>query len=316
MHDVRFVIITGLSGAGKTQAVRILEDMGYFCIDNLPPTLIPKFAELVQQSGGPRHVALVVDIRGGDFFDSVVEALGDLERSGFTYQILFLEASDDVLVRRFKETRRRHPLAPQGRVEAGLAEERHRLEWLRGKAHHILDTTNLAPQDLRRRIAELFAGEAPAGRMIVNIVSFGFKHGIPRDADIVLDVRFLPNPHYVPSLKPLTGNDRVVREYVLKWPVTRKFLAKAWSLLSFLLPHYVTEGKPQLTVAIGCTGGQHRSVVVANQLADKVRGERFPVLVEHRDVGRRRGRTENDEAVQSAGAADPGSRDERGGGLE
>ncbi len=289
VQDVRFVIITGLSGAGKTQAVRSLEDMGYFCVDNLPPTLIPKFAELVRESGGFRHIALVVDIRGGDFFDSAIEALEELERSGFAYQILFLEASDEVLVARFKETRRRHPLAPQGRVEAGLAEERRRLEWLRGKAHHIVDTTNLSPQELRRRIAELFSGEAPVGRMIVNLVSFGFKYGVPRDADLVLDVRFLPNPHYVPSLKPLTGNDRAVREYVLKWPVTRKFLAKAWSLVGFLLPQYVNEGKPQLTIAVGCTGGQHRSVVVANQLAERVRAERYPVLVEHRDVGRWRG---------------------------
>lgn len=287
MEDVRFVIVTGLSGAGKSLAVRCLEDLGFFCVDNLPPTLIPKFAELCQQSGGKlRRIALVVDIRGGDFFDSTVEALEELERHGVPYQILFLEASDETLVRRFKETRRRHPLAPQGRVIEGLAEERRRLESLRGKAHYILDTTTLSPQELRRRVAEEFAGPGPAGRLVVHLVSFGFKFGVPLDADLLLDVRFLPNPHYVPSLRHLTGEDRAVRDYVFQWPMSRKFLQKTWSLLKFLLPHYMNEGKSHLTIGVGCTGGQHRSVLIANMLAERIQAEGFTVVTEHRDMAR------------------------------
>lgn len=287
MERVRFVIITGLSGAGRSEAVRCLEDLGFFCVDNLPPTLIPKFAELCLQSGGRlSRIALVVDIRGREFFDSAVEALEELERRGLAYEILFLEASDEVLVRRFKETRRRHPLAHEGRVVEGLAEERRRLEVLRGRARHIIDTSSLTPRELRRRLAELFADGDPAARMSVHLLSFGYKYGLPLDADLVLDVRFLPNPHYVASLRPLTGEEAAVREYVLKWPLTRRFLTKAWSFLSFLLPHFVSEGKAQLTVAVGCTGGQHRSVVIANILAERVRHHGFPVTVTHRDVTR------------------------------
>jgi len=285
MERIHLVIITGLSGAGKSEAVRCLEDLGFFCVDNLPPTLIPKFAELCVQSKLGR-VALVVDIRGRDFFDSAVEALEELERRGFAYEILFLEASDEVLVRRFKETRRRHPLAHEGRVLEGLWEERRRLEVLRGRANHIIDTSSLTPRDLRRRLSELFAGDEAAERMSVHVVSFGYKYGLPLDADLVLDVRFLPNPHYVPSLRPLTGEEAEVRDYVLQWPLTRRFLARAWAFLSFLLPHFVNEGKAQLTVAVGCTGGQHRSVVVANILAERIRAQGFPVTVTHRDVTR------------------------------
>lgn len=286
-YDLRFVIITGLSGAGKSLAIRALEDAGFFCVDNLPPALIPKFAELCRQSGGRfRRIALVIDIRGGEFFENAVEALEELERTGLVYRILYLEASDEVIVRRFKETRRRHPLAPYGRVTEGLAEERRELEMLRGKAHHIIDSSNLTPQDLRRRVMDLFAGDSPADALIVHLVSFGFKHGALPDADLVFDVRFLPNPHYVPSLRLLTGNDTPVCDYVMNWPVTRKFLAKVWVLLRFLLPLYVAEGKSHLTIGIGCTGGQHRSVVIANRLAERIRGENHTVLVEHRDIRR------------------------------
>lgn len=298
MEDVRFVIITGLSGAGKSLAVRCLEDMGFFCVDNLPPALIPKFAELCRQSGGKlNRIALVVDIRGGDFFNSTVEALEEIEREGVPYQILFLEASDETLVRRFKETRRRHPLAPQGRIVEGLAEERRRLEALRGKAHYILDTTTLSPQELRRRVAEQFTGPGPAGRMVVHLVSFGFKYGIPLDADLLLDVRFLSNPHYVSSLRHLTGEDRAVRNYIFQWPVSRKFLHKTWGLLKFLLPHYVNEGKSHLTIGVGCTGGQHRSVLIANMLAERIQSEGFTVVVEHRDMARHQS-----EEAQTAGS--------------
>lgn len=284
MEDVAFVIITGLSGAGKTQALRSLEDLGFFCIDNLPPALIPKVAELCAQSAGRiKKIAVVTDIRGGEFFDSALEALGDLEKTGFRYQILFLEASDDTLIRRYKESRRTHPLAPHGRIPEGIAGERRRLEEIRGRAHRIIDTTALAPQGLRERLTRIFTGEGSFPGLAVNLVSFGFKHGIPLDADLVLDVRFLPNPYYVASLRPLSGNNQKVREYVLKWPLTTQFIERMEDFVRFLLPHYSTEGKKQLTVAIGCTGGRHRSIVIANRLAETLRTAGHPVTVDHRD---------------------------------
>ncbi|MBX6376998.1 MAG: RNase adapter RapZ [Clostridia bacterium] len=286
------LVVTGLSGAGKSQALRALEDSGYFCVDNLPPALILKFAELCAASD-IRRVALVVDVRGGEFFDTAVEALEELEQAGFPYHILYLEASDEALVRRYKETRRRHPLAPEGSVLEGLRKERELLELLRGRAHRIIDTTELSPQDLRRVVAELFAGRSGEGpRLVVTILSFGFKHGLPLDADLVLDVRFLPNPHYVPSLRPRSGNEEAVRDYVLKWPVTARFLEKVIDLLDFLLPHYENEGKSQLTVAVGCTGGRHRSVVIANFLAEAVHARRYPCVVRHRDLGKGEGEGE------------------------
>lgn len=276
------MIITGLSGAGKSLAVRALEDLGFFCVDNLPPELIPKFAELCQQ-GRLHRVALVVDIRGGEFFPQVFSALEHLESVGFPYQILFLEASDEVLVRRYKETRRLHPLAPHGGVLEGIQEERRRLQELRGKAHIVLDTSDLSPQKLREEVMHLFTGRRRG--LIVVVRTFGYKHGVPRDADLVFDVRFLPNPNYVEDLRPLDGTDPRVRDYVLRWPVSRRFLRLLSSLFRFLLPQYVAEGKTQLTVAIGCTGGRHRSVVVADYLADFIRRLGHTVLTEHRDIG-------------------------------
>lgn len=279
------MIITGLSGAGKTQAVRVLEDLGYFCVDNLPPTLIPKFAELCDQSAGAvKRIALVIDIRGGGFFDRTFEVLESLEKAGFPYQILFLEATDETLVRRFKETRRRHPLAPHGRVLEGIKEERLKLEQIRGRARHIIDTTDMTPQALRDEIIKLYGRDKELHPLIVNVVSFGFKHGLPLDADLVFDVRFLPNPQYVKSLRSLDGSDPMVDEYVFKWPISNKFMRRLYSFISFLLPHYISEGKSQLTVAIGCTGGQHRSVAVANRLAEFLRERHHAVVVEHRDV--------------------------------
>ncbi|HHY95546.1 MAG TPA: RNase adapter RapZ [Firmicutes bacterium] len=277
------VIITGLSGAGKSLAVRSLEDLGFFCVDNLPPALVPKFAELLQD-GKLDRVALVIDIRGGEFFAQVLPALQHLETVSIPYQILFLEASDEVLVRRYKETRRRHPLAPQGGILEGIEEERRRLSELRGKAHVILDTSDLTPQKLREEVMQLFGGRRGRG-LIVVLTTFGYKHGIPLDADLVFDVRFLPNPNYVESLRAYDGTDERVAEYVLKWPVTRKFLKRLEGLVRFLLPLYLAEGKTQLTIAVGCTGGRHRSVVVAEYLAGVVRQLGHTVLVEHRDVG-------------------------------
>lgn len=284
--DIRFVIVTGLSGAGKTQATKALEDLGYFCVDNLPPMLIAKFAELCRHSANSRRVAVVCDIRGGEFFDAVFEALEELDRAAMPYQILFLEADDEALVRRHKETRRRHPLAANGRILEAIKEERARLQALRGRATKIIDTSDLSPQKFREELVQIFAGDGGLERLIVTVVSFGFKYGLPLDADLVFDVRFLPNPHYVEELRPFTGNDERVDAYVMNWPVTRRFMRRISDLLDFLLPHYVHEGKTQLAVALGCTGGRHRSVVIANHLAEQLRAHGHTVLVEHRDAGR------------------------------
>ncbi|MGI5838083.1 MAG: RNase adapter RapZ [bacterium] len=287
MEKMKFVIITGLSGAGRTQAVRALEDLGFFCVDNLPPTLIPKFAELCAQSEGKiAKIALVIDIRGGQFFGDLFAALEHLEETGFVFQILFLEAADETLVRRFKETRRRHPLAPQGRLLEGITAERKRLEELRGRAHRIIDTSRLTPNQLRDEVMSLFAADAEIDRMGITLVSFGFKYGLPLDADLVLDVRFLPNPHYVESLRPLPGTEAAVREYVTKWPITGRFIEKSFGLLDFLLPNYLSEGKTTLTVAVGCTGGKHRSVVIAEKLAEMLRKKGYEAAAVHRDAAK------------------------------
>lgn len=282
-QGLRLVIITGLSGAGKTQAVRAFEDLRFFCVDNLPPALLPRIAELCAAPGaGISSVAAVVDVRGRVFFDDAVQALGELERAGYPYQVLFLEASDESLVARFKETRRPHPLAPDGRLLDGIQEERRRLEPLRGRATWILDTTELRSRDLRAHILQLFDRDESSD-ILISVVTFGFKHALPRDADLVFDVRFLPNPHYVPSLRALPGTDPHIEEYVLKWPATQKFMRLLRSFLDFLVPQYVAEGKSQLTIAVGCTGGRHRSVVVGNLLAEHLRRDRHAVVVEHRD---------------------------------
>ncbi|MGI6081671.1 MAG: RNase adapter RapZ [Limnochordia bacterium] len=286
--NVRFVIITGLSGAGKSEAVRCFEDLGYFCVDNIPPTLVPKFADLCAQSvGGVNRIALVCDVRSGEFFDSLADALSELESIGFTYQILYLEASDDVLVRRFKETRRRHPLTPGGGILAALHQERRRLECVRGRAHRIINTSNLTPRQLQAEITREF-GSQESDRLVVSVISFGFKHGLPLDADMVFDVRFLPNPHYVASLRDLTGNDPGVAEYVFRWPITQRFMEKTHDLIAFLLPQFVNEGKTHLILAIGCTGGQHRSVAVANRIAEQVRDMGYECRVDHRDIDEER----------------------------
>ena len=287
MEDIRFILITGLSGAGKTQAIQSLEDLGYFCVDNLPPILIPKFAELCSQSGGKlKDVALVCDVRGGEYFPELFDALNNLVDIGMNYEILFLEARDEVLIRRYKETRRRHPLATQGSIIEGIREERLLLEKIRGNADKIIDTSNYSPQELKKEITKHYSQHKIKGNILVTLVSFGFKYGLPLDADLVLDVRFLPNPHYVPSLQPLTGQDAGVQKYVNQWSITGKFMKKAKDLLDFLLPCYVKEGKSQLVVAVGCTGGKHRSVVIGEQLADFISKMQYQVTLEHRDIGK------------------------------
>ncbi|HEY8497004.1 MAG TPA: RNase adapter RapZ [Limnochordales bacterium] len=284
MEQVRFVIITGLSGAGKSEAMRSFEDLGYFCVDNLPPALIPKFAELCAKSGGQvSQVALVIDIRGGQFFEHLFDALAELEEVGFKYTILFLEASDEALVRRFKATRRRHPLVPDGSILDGIREERRRLQQLRGRAHHIIDTSHMTPRDLKEKIAHLF-GQGQDERVAVTVMSFGFKNGVPIDADLVFDVRFLPNPYWVEDLAPADGTDPAVEEYVFKWPVTQKFMEKLYDLLDFLMPQYTAETKSHLLIGIGCTGGRHRSVAVARRLGEFLKSRGYRVAVQHRDL--------------------------------
>ena len=284
---IKFVIVTGLSGAGKTQAIQCLEDLGFFCVDNLPPTLIPKFAELCAQSEGKiNKIALVIDIRGGGFFDAVYESLDVLKSVGIKYEILYLEASDETLVRRFKESRRRHPLTQHGRVLEGIQEERKILQELKGKAHKIIDTSDLSNKELKDQINALYRSEPEEQGLSITVMSFGYKYGVPMDADLVFDVRFLPNPHYIEELRPLTGDDKKIQDYVFSSPVSKAFMRKFSSLIKFLLPHYIKEGKTSLVVAIGCTGGQHRSVTLANKLHTMLESKKYNVNKRHRDVRR------------------------------
>jgi len=283
---MRFIIVTGLSGAGKSEATNTLEDMGYFCVDNLPPKLIKKFAEVCKQSQGSiDKVALVMDIRGGIFFDDLFESLSELSREQFRYEILFLDTSDEVLVKRFKEKRRSHPLAPGGRVITGIELERQKLREVKDKADVIIDTSKYAIKDLREEMARKFGDkEMPEKQMAITILSFGFKYGIPVDSDLVFDVRFIPNPFYIPELKPFSGNDEPVKNYVMDQIETQTFLEKANDMFEFLIPNYQKEGKRQLIISIGCTGGRHRSVAIANSIYETLHSNNHDVYVEHRDI--------------------------------
>lgn len=283
---MRFIIVTGLSGAGKSEATNALEDMGYFCVDNLPPKLIKKFAEVCKQSKGSiDKVALVMDIRGGIFFDDLFESLSELSKEQFQYEILFLDTSDEVLVKRFKEKRRSHPLAPGGRVTTGIELERQKLRDVKDKADVIIDTSKYAIKDLREEMARKFGDkEMPEKQMAITILSFGFKYGIPVDSDLVFDVRFIPNPFYIPELKPFSGNDEPVKNYVMEQTETQTFLQKANDMFEFLIPNYQKEGKRQLIISIGCTGGRHRSVAIANSIYETLRANNHDVYIEHRDI--------------------------------
>ncbi len=280
---LHIVVVTGMSGAGRTSALRVLEDLGFFCVDNLPPKLAPA---VVDEVGGElERIGFGIDVRTGTFLEGAGTALDQLAASGHDVEVLFLDCADDALVRRYSETRRPHPLAPGGDVMEAIARERERLAPLRVRARRVIDTSRLSVHDLRRTLVEHIAREGERPQMRLRFVSFGFKYGLPVDADLVFDVRFLPNPHFVPELKPLTGLDPPVAEYVLAAPETRELIEDMSRLLDRTLPRYEREGKAYLTVAIGCTGGRHRSVAIVEELAHTYRAQRS-VLVSHRDSSR------------------------------
>lgn len=286
--QLSLVIITGMSGAGKTVAIQSFEDMGYFCVDNMPPSLIPKFWELIRESGKVTKIALVVDLRSRSFFDEIQNMLAEIENTQLIdTKILFLDASDVELVSRYKETRRVHPMAMDGLVTEGIRKERAILEDLKVKASLVIDTTTLTPRQLREKINQEFRHNNESG-FRVEMVSFGFKYGLPIDADIVMDVRFLPNPHYIPELRPLTGCDKPVYDYVMSFEQTEKFYQSFSQLLLQIMPGYIKEGKSSLTIAIGCTGGQHRSVALTNRIGECLKENGYTVNTTHRDKDKRK----------------------------
>ena len=287
IDSLQLVVITGMSGAGKTVAVQSFEDMGYFCIDNLPPTLIPKFWELIKESGKITKIALVIDLRSRAFFEEIQSMLIEIENTKLVdTTVMFLDASDQELVSRYKETRRAHPLAMDGLVTEGIKKERGLLEELKGEAQLVIDTTELAQRELREKIMQNFK-KNDTNTFRVEMVSFGFKYGLPIDADIVMDVRFLPNPHYVDELRPLTGKDQPVYDYVMNSELTESFYKKYEDLILDILPGYIKEGKMSLTIAIGCTGGQHRSVALTERLGNKI-AENYKTNITHRDMMKRK----------------------------
>lgn len=282
---MRFVIITGISGAGKNSVLRMLEDAEYFCVDNLPIPLLPKFAQLTMlKAKNIDKVALGVDVRSGEGLEQLPEILKEFDAKKFEYEILFLECATDVLIKRYKETRHNHPLAGKGRVEDAIEEERRRTSFLKTRADYIIDTTHLLVRELKVQIDNIFVKNKEFSNFYLTILSFGFKYGIPVDADLVFDVRFLPNPFYIPELKPKSGNDKEVYDYVMASKEANIFLDKLQDMLTFLIPNYIIEGKNQLVVAIGCTGGKHRSVTLANAITKRLADNNFGIKVEHRDV--------------------------------
>ncbi|MGO1468874.1 MAG: RNase adapter RapZ [Tissierella sp.] len=282
-----FLIITGMSGAGKSQTMKIMEDMGYYCMDNLPPNLLVQVAELFKESKrGINKVAVVVDIRGGEFFHSLSKSLEGLSNMGINYKILFLDASKNTIIRRYKELRRSHPLRPEGSIIKGIEEERKLLKTLKERAFYIIDTSNLNIATLKEEIYKLLLKDGEKRKLTVTVTSFGFKNGMLMDGDLVFDVRFLPNPYYIPELKEYSGREEKVKEYVFKWPQTNIFISKLTEMLEFLIPHYIQEGKTQLVVGIGCTGGFHRSVAMTNRLAEILKNNGHRAIANHRDLKR------------------------------
>lgn len=286
---MRCVIVTGMSGAGKSTALKMLEDVGYFCVDNLPVPLIPKMADLLRVPGTEiNKAALGVDIRSGQSFEELEKVLEELDSTGMQYEILFLESSDDVLIKRYKETRRFHPLAGnEGRVDQGIRMERQRIQFLRKRADYLIDTSHMLTRELKAELNKIFVQNKEYKNLYISVLSFGFKYGIPVDADLVFDVRFLPNPYYIEELRPKSGNDKEVRDYVMQNEKAKVFLEKLSDMVEFLIPNYILEGKTQLVIGIGCTGGKHRSVTLANELFWVLsKNENYGVRIEHRDIGK------------------------------
>lgn len=281
---MKFVIVTGLSGSGKSAAMNSLEDMGFYCVDNLPPSLIVKFAELCYQPNSSiDKVALGVDIRGRKFFEKLYESLNQLEENDYNYEILYLDCSDETLLKRYKMTRRNHPLSKDMQIPEGIKKERAIMEPLKSKANCIIDTTNMKPKDLQEEVEKIYSTGEKNPKLTISVVSFGFKHGIPSDCDLMFDVRFLPNPYYIEELRPKTGEDKEVRDYVMNSEISHKFYEKLNDMISFLVPQYINEGKNHLVIGIGCTGGRHRSVTISNMIYDKLNNEGYRVIKKHRD---------------------------------
>jgi len=280
-----FWVITGMSGAGKSQAAKYLEDLGFFCVDNLPPFLIPKFAEVCSQSQGKLDkVALVIDIRGGELLNDLFPALLSIKDYGISYRIIFMEARDEVLIKRYKESRRAHPLAYEGRILLGINEERKILEKIKSQADYIIDTSTLTLRELRDELSKIIGGEKQSKGLVISVMSFGFKYGIPIDSDLMFDVRFIPNPYYVEKLRRLSGKDKEVCQYVFDFEETKVFADKLLDMLNFLIPNYIKEGKSHLVISIGCTGGRHRSVAIAEFIAQELKKSQNRIIVEHRDI--------------------------------
>ncbi len=284
----RFVIVTGMSGAGKSSVLKMLEDIGYFCVDNLPVPLLPKFAELASGQGEKTMplVALGIDIRSGENLMTVNKVLENIEDLKISYEILFLDCEDAVLIKRYKETRRQHPLAVGGRIEEGIKNERRKMQFLKQRASYIIDTSQMLVRDLKGEVDKIFVKNEPYQNFYMTVLSFGFKYGIPTDADLVFDVRFLPNPYYVENLRRKTGNEAEVRDYVMDCKEASMFLDKIEDLLVFLVPEYIKEGKNQLVIAVGCTGGKHRSVTMANGIYERLKNRNYSVKAEHRDISK------------------------------
>lgn len=285
---MRLVIVTGMSGAGKSTAMKMMEDMGFFCIDNLPIPLLDKLVDFTKSfDTQQKKIAIGIDARSGESLDSLNTVLDELSKKDIKYEILFLDAEDNVLVKRYKETRRSHPLAHGERVDKGIRRERRKLEYLKEKADYIIDTSRLLTRELKTELERIFVKDEEFNSLYVTILSFGFKYGIPADSDIVMDVRFLPNPYYVDGLRPKTGNDVEIQQYVMQFAEAKEFLDKLEDLVSFLIPHYIDEGKNQLVISIGCTGGKHRSVTLANELYKRLDGNKdYGLKIEHRDIGK------------------------------
>ena len=282
---MKMIIVTGMSGAGKSTALNVLEDEGFYCVDNMPISLIMKFAEIASKGeGGYENIALGVDVRNGEGFKELDIVLDELDENNYNYSILYLDSSDEVLVKRYKETRRTHPLAKGNRIEDGIKQEREILSFLRRRATIIIDTSNMLTREFKAEMEKIFIHNKKFNNLFVTVLSFGFKYGIPSDADLVFDVRFLPNPYYIQELRPLTGNDKEIQDYVLSASESREFLVKMKDMLRFLLPNYVKEGKNNLVIAIGCTGGKHRSVTLANEIYKLIWELDYGCKIEHRDI--------------------------------